>query len=56
MKKYTHIKTGNIYNIFDMNIINATNKDNNKIMVLYTDNKQIFVREKQEFLKKFKEK
>ena len=57
MKSYIHSKTGCIYYVINSNVINATNKDDGKIMVLYTkNNNQMFIREKTEFLEKFKEK
>jgi len=49
-----HIKTGNIYTRCLETIINATNKDVNIRMVLYTNGKEFFVREEKEFNIKFK--
>jgi hypothetical protein len=57
--KYINIKSGKIYNVLSMNVINGTNKDDGKIMVLYKgerkNNNEIatFVRELDEFLEKF---
>ena len=58
--KYKHLKSGRVYDVLSMNIINATNKDDGSIMVMYqgakrdgTGNMQ-FVRELNEFLEKFK--
>lgn len=50
-----HLKTGNIYYVLDDAVINATNKDDGKIMVLYmSETKMCFVREQDEFWKKFR--
>ena len=60
MVKYKHIKSKRIYDVLAMNIINATNKDDGTIMVLYEGMKKdgsgkgIFVRELNEFNDKFK--
>jgi hypothetical protein len=57
--KYKHIKSERIYNVINMNVINATNKDDGKIMVLYEGEKRDgtgigqFVREINEFNLKF---
>ncbi len=57
--KYKHIKSGRIYNVISMKIINATNKDDGTIMVLYEGEKKDgtgiaqFVREINEFNLKF---
>jgi hypothetical protein len=70
MKSVVHLKTGNVYSKVNQNVINATNADDGQIMVLYVkgnsvliklvqlllNNIPLFVREKQEFLLKFKEK
>lgn len=51
--KYIHKKTGKVYES-DMTVINATNKDDGQIMVLYHDERgNYFVREEKEFFKKF---
>lgn len=58
--KYIHIKTGRIYTVISTNIINATNKNDGEIMVLYKGLKSdktggdMFVREYNEFYEKFK--
>ena len=58
--KYQHIKTGRIYKVISMCVINATNVDDGKIMALYEGMKRngsgvgIFVRELNEFFEKFK--
>jgi hypothetical protein len=58
--KYQHIKTGRIYKVISMDVINGTNVDDGKIMVLYEGMKRdgsgvgIFVREHSEFVEKFK--
>jgi hypothetical protein len=54
LKPVLHIKTGNIYTRCLETIINATNKDVNIRMVLYTNGKEFFVREEKEFNIKFK--
>lgn len=57
--KYKHKKTGRIYNVISMEIINATNKDDGTTMVLYEgerrdgNGKAQFVRELNEFVVKF---
>jgi len=56
---YTHIKTGNLYEIVERNIINATNGANDQIMIMYrrkgdTTGWKTFVREEKEFLEKFR--
>lgn len=57
--KYIHIKSGKIYTIINMEIINATNKDDGDRMVLYKGMKRDgsgigkFVREYNEFMEKF---
>jgi len=33
--EYKHIKSGRIYNVISMDVINATNKDDGIVMVLY---------------------
>lgn len=59
MEKYKHKKSGRIYSVISKTIINATNKDDGKIMILYEgekcDNSGIgqFVRELEEFNIKF---
>jgi hypothetical protein len=58
--EYLHIKSGRIYKVLSTNIINATNKDDGKIMVLYEGMKRDgsgigqFVREYDQFMEKFK--
>jgi hypothetical protein len=53
MTKYLNIKNGKIY-IRLRDVINATNKDDGQVMVLYCRNEKYFVREREEFNKKFK--
>lgn len=56
MKKYRNNKNGNIYIVLRENIINATNKDDGKLMVLYYPEEKPemqFVRELEEFKIKF---
>ena len=59
MNKYIHNKTGRIYKVISKTIINATNKDDGNIMVLYEGEKRDnsgkgqFVREINEFNIKF---
>ncbi|MCK9416429.1 hypothetical protein M0Q97_07210 [Candidatus Dojkabacteria bacterium] len=58
--EYKHIKSGRIYNVISMDVINATNKDDGIVMVLYEGMKRDgngvakFVREYNEFINKFK--
>ena len=55
-----HIKTGNKYFVINDGIINATNANDGQLMVLYSgkrrgsDSMGVFVRERSEFLEKFK--
>ena len=51
-KPYKHLKTGNIYYSLGT-CINCTNKDDGKEMMIYTNEKQIFCRELDEFNVKF---
>ena len=56
-QKFIHIKTGNTYEMIRDDVINCTNANDHQIMVLYKRNEDpdlIFVREKEEFYKKFK--
>lgn len=55
---YVHNKTGNLYEIIERNIINATNGFENQRMIMYIREGsgfkgQIFVREEGEFFTKF---
>ena len=57
-KNFKHLKTGNIYTMLRDDIINCTNANDEQIMVLYKREDKpdlLFVREKEEFYKKFKE-
>ena len=47
-------KNNDKYLILNDNVINCTNKDSGTRMVLYTKGKDVFVREYDEFLEKFK--
>jgi hypothetical protein len=53
---YTNIKTGNPYTVKGF-AINATNKDDGQVMVIYTrsdvENSDLYVREIEEFKQKF---
>jgi hypothetical protein len=59
IEKYKHKKSGKIYNVISKTIINATNKNDGKIMILYEGEKSDgsgigqFVRELEEFVIKF---
>jgi hypothetical protein len=59
IEEYIHKKSGRIYQIVLMDVINTTNKDDGMVMVVYKGLKKdgktkgIFVREKEEFLNKF---
>ena len=56
MKKYKNNKNGNIYIVLRDDVINATNKDDGKLMVLYYPEEKPemqFVRELDEFKIKF---
>lgn len=50
---YRHKKTGHIYSVISWDIVNATNSDDGKHMVLYFRNGLFFVRELKEFNLKF---
>ena len=58
---YNHKKSGRQYKVLSFDVINATNKDDGKIMVLYEGMKKDgsgmakFVREYDEFMDKFVE-
>ena len=57
-KFFTHLKTGNKYEMLRDDVKNCTNANDNQIMVLYKRPDfpdLIFVREKNEFYEKFKE-
>lgn len=45
-------KTGNLYRLL-FTSTNCTNKDDGKLMIIYTDDTRIFVREAEEFFEKF---
>lgn len=56
MSDFKHIKTGNIYKMIRDDVINCTNANDHQTMVLYKRpgfEELIFVREKEEFYKKF---
>ncbi len=58
-KKFLHIKTGDTYEMLRDDVINCTNANDHQTMVLYKRDGYpdlIFVREKEEFYQKFKEK
>ena len=50
--KWEHLKTGNIYNLVNI-VRNATNANDNQMMVLYQREGMMFVREAKEFLVRF---
>ena len=59
--KYKHLKSGNIYELLAFDVTNATNDQDGQEMVLYmgknrdgTKEKVLFVREYNEFMRKFK--
>lgn len=52
-QRYKHKKTGKTYLAYDPNIINATNANDQQILILYTNGTKIFVREYNEFHEKF---
>lgn len=54
MKKARHKKTGKIYKIMS-NAIDTTNSRDGLEVVIYTDDKNVFVREITEFCDKFEE-
>lgn len=51
--KVRHKKTGNIYDVERLSVINCTNANDGQLMVLYHRNGLHFVREQTEFFKKF---
>lgn len=50
---WRHKKTGNIYEVSYMEVINCTNAQDGQIMVLYKRGGKTFVREINEFKEKF---
>jgi hypothetical protein len=48
-----NIKNQHIYNVVSLRIINATNEQDGQKMILYEKDGQFFVREYEEFYKKF---
>ena len=55
--KFKHLKTGDTYYMIRDDVKNCTNANDNQIMVLYKRDGYpdlLFVREKEEFYKKFK--
>ena len=52
---YRHKKTGKLYVVLNMEVINCTNANDDQIMVAYKNKefKDLFVREKNEFLERF---
>ena len=54
-KQARHKKTGDIYNVINYPIINASNKNQyeSDFMILYEKDSVFFVRDKEEFYKKF---
>lgn len=57
VKKFIHLKTGNVYEMVRDDVINCTNANDEQKMVLYKNPEfpdLIFVREKTEFYEKFK--
>lgn len=56
ISNFIHIKTGNIYYVLG-EAINSTNDRDGQIIIIYSNKEgQVFVREKNEFLEKFKPK
>ena len=53
IKPYKHKKTGNIYYVFDYDLINATNANEGQEMIFYARLGKFYVREKSEFNEKF---
>lgn len=60
---YIHLKTGKIYDVVSLDVTNATNAQDGQRMVVYIGNlrngsgkKGVFVREYEEFQKKFRPK
>lgn len=51
--KAEHLKTGNIYDVVG-EAIDATNARDGQVVVVYTRNGRLFVRDKAEFLAKFR--
>ncbi|MGL5719079.1 MAG: hypothetical protein ACRCX2_39125 [Paraclostridium sp.] len=56
MTKFINIKNGKEYDVLDLDITNATNNGDGQDMFLYRDSEtgKFFVRDKNEFLEKFK--
>lgn len=52
--EWIHLKTGTVYKIHTMDVINATNDRDGQVMVLYSNSSgKMFVREMEEFKEKF---
>lgn len=51
--KATHLKTGKIYTVLSMDVIDCTNINDGRHMVLYRDEEHLFIREYNEFITKF---
>jgi hypothetical protein len=52
---YRHIKSGTLYQVIEDNVVDATNGEHKKAMVLYkhVDAEQLYVRDWVEFMEKF---
>ena len=49
-----NIKTGKIYTVLSWDVINCTNSNDGRRMVLYRDEDLLFTRDYEEFIVKFK--
>ena len=54
MIRAIHMKTGNLYDVLCMDAIDCTNERDGTKVIVYTRDGMVFVRERDEFLKKFK--
>lgn len=56
MRRFVHISSGREYSVMRDDVVCATNgPQDQQIMVLYTDSTLWFVREREEFMQKFRE-
>lgn len=53
---YVHTSTGNGYYVRSLEVTNATNAQDGQAMVLYQREGELYVRENQEFMERFKQK
>ena len=52
MIKYKHKKTGNLYEVINMDVIDKNTDRNDDTTVYYTDGTKVYIRRYEEFCKK----